>query len=54
MEISDEKLKNLLTNKNKNSAKRDTRPLKGRDLTINVHQGKHFFKGSGLSVAPKT
>ena len=39
MEISDEKLKNLLTNRNKNSAKRDTRPLKGRDLTINVHQG---------------
>ena len=23
----------------KNFAKRDTRPLKGRDLTINVHQG---------------
>ena len=23
----------------KNSAKRDTRPLKGRDLIINVHQG---------------
>ena len=59
----------------KNSAKRDTRPLKGRDLTHKcslrgnpkrsfsrkiwsvwrkkLGWGVKFFKGSGLSVAPK-
>ena len=37
----------------KNSAKRDTRPLKGRDLIINVHQGgipkDHIIEKIGVS-----